>query len=240
MVCSTRLLFQLAIEVVLALVICTWSLNVFKSWLLHKDESVSEFKQGDPPFWNTTVYLEPEQETEYPIVLWWIPFSRTQRMIKTCQLGTCLFTHSRTEINNSLTDAVIFYGTGLQWNDMPLPRNPAQTWSMLHEESPKNAWSLTTPEVIGLFNHTATCSRFSSFPLTTLSLPSQRYLLAPIKMPSYLKSQDEYGLVMYLHSGCDNPSDRDSYVSELMNYIVVDSYGQCLHNKDLPDRKSTL
>ena len=234
MICSTKLLFQLAIEIVVALILCTWSLNVFKSWLRHEGAPEHDGDRRNP-FWNSTVYMEPEQETRYPIVLWWIPFSTTPRMIKTCKLGTCLFTHSRTEINNSLTEDVIFYGTGLQWNDMPLPRNPAQTWSLLHEESPKNAWSLTTPEAISLFNHTATCSRFSSFPLTTLSLTSLRFLLSPMKTPSYLKSNEGYGLAMYLHSGCDNPSDRDSYVSELMKYIVVDSYGLCLHNKNLPN-----
>ena len=39
----------------------------------------------------------------------------------------------------------------------------------------------------------------------------------------------------YLQSDCNPPSDRDSYVRELMKYVSVDSYGKCLHNKDLPD-----
>ena len=38
-----------------------------------------------------------------------------------------------------------------------------------------------------------------------------------------------------MQSDCDPPSDRDSYVQELMKYITVDSYGRCLHNKDLPE-----
>lgn len=47
--------------------------------------------------------------------------------------------------------------------------------------------------------------------------------------------------VVYVQSDCDPPSDRDVYVWELMKYIQVDSYGQCLHNKDLPPhlREST-
>lgn len=40
--------------------------------------------------------------------------------------------------------------------------------------------------------------------------------------------------MVYVQSDCDPPSDRDVYVQELMKYIPVDSYGQCLHNKDLP------
>lgn len=39
---------------------------------------------------------------------------------------------------------------------------------------------------------------------------------------------------MYVQTGCNPPSDRDSYIHELMKYIPVDSYGACLHNKDLP------
>lgn len=40
--------------------------------------------------------------------------------------------------------------------------------------------------------------------------------------------------VLYMSSNCDTPSYRDSYVRELMKYIKVDSYGKCLHNKQLP------
>lgn len=41
---------------------------------------------------------------------------------------------------------------------------------------------------------------------------------------------------MYVQSDCDPPSDRDSYVRELMTHIEVDSYGECLRNKDLPQK----
>ena len=43
-----------------------------------------------------------------------------------------------------------------------------------------------------------------------------------------------YASVMYVQSSCDAPSDRDAYVEELMRFMEIDSYGQCLHNKDLP------
>ena len=39
---------------------------------------------------------------------------------------------------------------------------------------------------------------------------------------------------MYLQRDCDPPSDRDSYIRELMKYIKVDSYGPCLNNKPMP------
>lgn len=232
-----RLLLQILVEGLVGLLICALG---FEIWQFYTNQDgnghLDHMHEPEHPFWSSEpVYMPPEKETKYPIILWWIPYSRTPRLIKTCKVGTCLFTHSRTEINNSLTKNVIFYGTGLQWNNLPLPRNPNQTWSLLHEESPKNAWKFTVPEAISLFNYTATCSRFSSFSLVSLSLSSLKPILAPMKTPVHLKSKGEYSLVMYLHSDCDAMSDRDSYVSKLMNIIPIDSYGHCLHNKDLPN-----
>lgn len=40
--------------------------------------------------------------------------------------------------------------------------------------------------------------------------------------------------ILYVQQDCDTPNDRDKYVSELMKYIKVDSYGACLKNKDFP------
>ena len=108
-------------------------------------------------------------------------------------------------------------------------------WVLLHEESSKNNWHLTNSDVISLFNITATPSRHSSFPLVLQYLESIERLMLPVKYSTTEKSRGDIGLVMYLHSDCDPPSDRDSYVSELMKYVKVDSYGKCVHNKDLPE-----
>ena len=43
-----------------------------------------------------------------------------------------------------------------------------------------------------------------------------------------------FASVMYVQSSCEAPSDRDTYVAKLMEFIDIDSYGQCLHNKELP------
>ena len=59
-----------------------------------------------------------------------------------------------------------------------------------------------------------------------------------MKKPKYdiqTKSTNGLAPVVYVQSGCDPPSDRDHYVKELMRYIKIDSYGTCLHNKDLPE-----
>ena len=184
---------------------------------------------------NQAVYLEPETATDYPIIVWWTPFTGYSRIVHNCNKGSCLFTHSRTEFNNSLTEAFMFYGTQMRWTDLPLPRDPNHLWVLLHEESPKNNWLLAFNEGISLFNLTATSSEHSSYTLVTQHLESIDYLMRPMKYSTSQKSQGDIGLVMYIHSDCDTPSDRDSYAAELMKYVKVDSYGKCLHNKDLPE-----
>eukprot|EP00061_Rhincodon_typus_P006499 g27202.t1 len=74
-------------------------------------------------------------------------------------------------------------------------------------------------------------------PLTTQYLESieelktHKYLI-PLSRKNQLR--EHLAPLVYVQSDCDPPSDRDSYVRELMKYIPVDSYGACLHNKDLP------
>jgi hypothetical protein len=92
-----------------------------------------------------------------------------------------------------------------------------------------------------LFNHTATFKRQSDLPLVTQYLSSiediedRRYLVATTEKN---RLQREAGLapIAYIQSDCVCPSDRDVYVAELMKHIRVDSYGKCLHNKDLPSK----
>ncbi|EMP32741.1 Alpha-(1,3)-fucosyltransferase 10 [Chelonia mydas] len=136
-----------------------------------------------------------------------------------------------------MTKAFLFYGTDFNIDSLPLPRKRHHDWALFHEESPKNNYKLFHKPTITLFNHTATFSRHSHLPLTTQYLEgievikSLRYMV-PLQKKNSLRK----GLapLVYVQSDCDPPSDRDSYVRELMSYIQVDSYGECLHNRDLP------
>lgn len=134
---------------------------------------------------------------------------------------------------------MLWYGSDFKPKDMPLPRKPHHEWGLLHEESPKNNYLLTKPEVITLFNHTATFKRESDFPLTLQYLEdlawleSKNFFVATSKKNSY-KVEENLARVVYVQSDCSVPSDRDSYVQELMKHIDIDSYGSCVHNKDLP------
>ena len=244
---STKRLFKLALIIGL----CAFSLISLLDYLFtpsdeeddhhhhhqHNDvdadvNTVDHHKRNKNP-----VYLPPEPPTDLPIIVWWSDFIPEKRSVRKCSLGSCLVTKSRTELTNPNTNVSVFmwYGSDVSWIDLPLPRKPHHLWALLHEESPKNNWVFATDKGIELFNFTATCSRHSSYPLVSQYLYSIDKLTQPLRVPTPLKSKSDMALVIYIQTDCNPPSDRDSYVTELMKHIKVDSYGNCLHNKDLPD-----
>ncbi|CAJ0940636.1 unnamed protein product [Ranitomeya imitator] len=177
----------------------------------------------------------------YPVMLWWSPLTGETGRLGQCGGETCFFTINRTYLRNPSTKAILFYGTDFSIDSLPLPRKPYHEWALFHEESPKNNYKLFHPPTITLFNHTATFSRHSHLPLTSQYLEDLRTLTSLEYFVSLQKKnilRKELAPVVYVQSDCDPPSDRDTYVQELMKYISVDSYGECLHNRDLPPQVS--
>ncbi|XP_038062040.1 LOW QUALITY PROTEIN: alpha-(1,3)-fucosyltransferase 10-like [Patiria miniata] len=174
-------------------------------------------------------------DVRVPIILWWTPFTAERGKVKACGENKCFFTVDRHFKDHPKTKVFLFYGTDFVPRDLPLPRKKHHEWALLHEESPKNNYMLSHEECLTLFNHTSTFKRESDFPLTTQYLESLSDLTSTkYLVPTEYKSVSGLAPVVYIHSDCDPPSDRDRYVKELMKYIRVDSYGKCLHNKDLP------
>lgn len=124
---------------------------------------------------------------------------------------------------------------------MPVPRNPKHLWGLFHEESPKNVPYLMYDNALNVFNITSTFSQYSDFPLTLQYLESiqsiiDRQYLISVNDKDEFQFNDGLAPIIYIQSICDTMSGRDAYVQELMKYIKIDSYGKCLHNKDLPHR----
>nr|XP_031296016.1 alpha-(1,3)-fucosyltransferase 10 isoform X4 [Camelus dromedarius] len=191
-------------------------------------------KEGLTPSRQKTLTTE-----SYPVMLWWSPLTGDTRRLGQCGADTCFFTINRTYLHHRMTRAVLFYGTDFNIDSLPLPRKARHDWALFHEESPKNNYKLFHKPIITLFNYTATFSRHSHLPLTTQYLEgvevlkSRRYLV-PLQSKNHLRTR--LAPLVYVQSDCDPPSDRDSYVRELMAYIEVDSYGECLRNRDLPEQ----
>lgn len=179
-----------------------------------------------------------------PMLIWWtpqvFPHWNTTESIISCKLGECI-SAMRSTLSNVRQEATgiltyVFYGTRLELEDLPLPRQAHHLWALLHEESPMNSYVLSHREMIELFNYTATFRRESDYPVTTIFLPNLEYLTnrQPVKLATKNRLRNSLAPIVYVQSHCDVASDRDRYVAELAKYITIDSYGSCLNNKSLP------
>ncbi|XP_078317391.1 GDP-fucose protein O-fucosyltransferase 3-like isoform X1 [Crassostrea virginica] len=187
---------------------------------------------------------------DHPIILWWTTYGGKSDENITCGEVQCRVSVDRSLKSHNDTQAIIFYGTSLELADLPLPRNPRHIWALKHEESPKNNdFMFSHEEIVSLFNYTSTFKRQSDYPLPTQYLPNLDYLLVStmpfvhvdsifvvdVKTKSRLRKSENLAPVLYVQSDCGASSDRDEFVKLLQEFIPVDSYGECLHNKDLPD-----
>ncbi|XP_044735609.1 alpha-(1,3)-fucosyltransferase B [Chrysoperla carnea] len=148
----------------------------------------------------------------------------------------CMLTNNRKFVEKA--KAIIFYGSQFDIYDLPLPRN-GTIWVLINDESPKNNPLLLFNETLNLFNISSTFSRYSNFP-TTLQYFSSIDSLLDTKHFKSIKEKNalqKKGIapIMYLQSTCSTPILRDEYVKQLMEYVQIDSYGDCLNNKRLPE-----
>lgn len=183
-----------------------------------------------------------ERNIDAPIIVWWTPFTYETGAYTKC--GTqpqCFTSNIRKYRDNKDFAAFLFYGTSLGLYDLPLPRREHEQWGLLHEESPKNNFIFSFEYIMKMFNHTATFKRQSDLPVTTQWLTSiddllDHTYLVDVKEKTELQKTENLAPIIYVQTGCNTPSDRDIYIQELMKYIPIDSYGKCLHNKDLPEQ----
>ena len=135
----------------------------------------------------------------------------------------------------------MFYGTGFNHTDLPLPRQRHHEWALLHEEAPHNQYMFSHGAALRLFNHSCTFRRESHYPISTQwlynidDLSSRRYVV-PTSEKTRLHREGQVALMAYLQSDCGAMSDRDHVVKMIQRHLPVDSYGRCLHNKDLPEK----
>eukprot|EP00088_Acartia_fossae_P065800 TRINITY_DN8123_c0_g1_i1.p1 TRINITY_DN8123_c0_g1~~TRINITY_DN8123_c0_g1_i1.p1 ORF type:complete len:499 (-),score=69.42 TRINITY_DN8123_c0_g1_i1:318-1814(-) len=175
---------------------------------------------------------------DIPVMVWWTPFSGDTG-VQDCGRYKCFVTNDREYMNHPSLKNVFFYGTSTSEYDLPLPRGKDVEWSVLHEESPKNSQLFSHEDMMKLFNHTSTFRQNSDMSLSTQylestdNLTSIQYYKNTAAKNRYM-SEEGYAPVVYVQSGCDAPSKRDLWVEEFMKHIPVDSFGSCLHNKELP------
>jgi Glycosyltransferase family 10 (fucosyltransferase) C-term/Concanavalin A-like lectin/glucanases superfamily len=171
----------------------------------------------------------------------------------------CTMTHSRASLPQA--DAVLFdpcyYGTqeySESAPEMPERFDWAQQWLYYTYEQPDYFTLQARDDYTRLFDGSVSYERNSSVPITFMCLWGgatdwQRKPAWPQSLPARLSSssseeeeEEEHHFAVFMASNCGGgdtdgggASRRTAYVAELMRYIDVDSYGLCLHNRDLPD-----
>lgn len=176
-----------------------------------------------------------------PVILWWTESFPGSSDTRHCLNNVKCDVYSVRNMSKYLkVQAYLFYGSNVEFMDLPLPRRPEDIiWGLYHEESPRNVEQLMHEPVLKLFNYSSTFSRYSDvpFPLQHLEsfddIYSTTYYVPTQKKNSYLQ---EIAPILYLQSDCETSTERDIFVQELMNITKIDSYGSCLNNKKLPEK----
>ncbi|XP_052267386.1 alpha-(1,3)-fucosyltransferase 10-like [Dreissena polymorpha] len=216
-------------------------------WLYRKNQKSSALKSDEKLLLKTFNHLNHNRKStmrtpppQLPILLWWDSVYTSVDDIRVCGDFRCRVTNDRKLQNHTETKIFIFYASHFKPYDLPLPRKRGHLWSLIHEESPRNAYLLSHVPTLSFFNLTSSYNMKSDYPITTQWLQCTDWLqdstyVLPLVDKNRLR---QFGLapILYLQSDCDVPSDRDNFVKLLQAYIPVDSYGSCLHNKDMPKR----
>ncbi|XP_060065638.1 alpha-(1,3)-fucosyltransferase 10-like [Ylistrum balloti] len=178
---------------------------------------------------------------QHPVLVWWAPVSGMKDHLITCDGKQCDVSVKRGLKHDPSVRAFLFYGTEFEFSQLPLPRFPHHLWALEHDESPKNNdFIFSHEEVLSLFNFTSTFKRESSYPLATMALPSVEWLKSmefflTANQKNNLQNEKRLAPVVFVHSDCNVPSGRDTYLKLLQKYVKVDVYGRCHANKKLPD-----
>ncbi|KAL6056664.1 Fucosyltransferase, variant 2 [Balamuthia mandrillaris] len=153
----------------------------------------------------------------------------------------CTFTIERSMI--TIADVVLFdpcmWGTDSEWKERPpfLPeKREGQSWVWYAYEQEHYFRLLGSQPYLQLFDHNMTYSQHSFVQITFMCAWGSKEF-EHLRLPPPPKSSDL--LVSFIASNCASggAAERTVFVKELMKYIPVDSFGLCLHNKDLPEGK---
>jgi hypothetical protein len=155
-----------------------------------------------------------------------------------CATGPCSFTKNTSRIYDESTIGLMAYGASV--SKLPTYRPHSHTYILYNEESICTHTILGVPEFLNFFNFTMTLDPFATFPAWPNEAPATlTSLLKPPLVSTAEKSKllaEGRAPIIYVHSAnCHHEgSGRDYYIEELMKHIEVDSYGECLKNKEFP------
>ncbi|XP_048248576.1 uncharacterized protein LOC124151241 isoform X3 [Haliotis rufescens] len=201
-------------------------------------------------------YEVDESHATLPVLTWWESTGKYPDYVISCETQQrCLVSRNKTRLqhqevmvsyHDNIYTMYVFYGSFFLSSALPFPRKDGDIWALIHEESPMNKdWLFSFRSTIELFNYTSTFKRGSDYPLTTHWLTNKETLLSkeylvPTDRKNVMRTDGGLAPIIFVHSDCNTPSNREQYVKTLQKYVDVDSYGPCLHNKDFPEEFKNL
>ncbi len=137
-------------------------------------------------------------------------------------------------------DALLIHQRGIEWDDMPKVRKPAQRYIHWNIESPQYI-SVDIAKLNGLFNWTMTFKRTSDFYLPygrvfkVREHPTgealQKYIKEFGKRNRHLAGNRTELKAAWFVSHCATQARRERYARMMSNYMDVDIYGKCGRHK---------
>lgn len=134
-------------------------------------------------------------------------------------------------------DVLVYLGQYITQSSILAPRVPWQKRAVVNMESSQYWPHLTHPDMIREYDIHAGIHRSS------IDTPDLQIMFEEIGSPEDYNStlpklaQYTYCLINYVSSNCISKNHREAYVQELMKHMTVDSYGACLHTKDIKTEK---
>ncbi|PHZ14736.1 uncharacterized protein RHIMIDRAFT_311964 [Rhizopus microsporus ATCC 52813] len=131
---------------------------------------------------------------------------------------------------------LIFHAADIHYDAFP-PRIDNQPRILETLESPITAPFRTNPEQMKNYDYLATYNFRSTFFFTYFSPSIMDVVNRPLPH-DFMETKTKKAPILWIARNCRATSGRENYISELMNHIQVDSYGECLNNKEFPKDKS--
>ncbi|CAO3594597.1 unnamed protein product [Absidia cylindrospora] len=147
----------------------------------------------------------------------------------------CIITTNQTQLDHS--DAVLFHAADYSSNTIPIPNRKEQPWILYTLESPLTAPFRQDAQLMESFDYLASYHQKSQYFFTYFG-PIVMDIANRALPTDFMRRKSKQAPILWIAKNCHASSGREQYISELMKYINIDSYGDCLNTKPFPLDKS--
>ena len=197
------------------LTILLWQLEI--KYFSRENASV-RFNQNEKLVRATASHTERNQTKTWHIIFWSTVFGKELNLQLAWKKGKCPVACEVTSDRSRASDADGFIVHAR--DSHMIPPTESVPWILFTQENPVYTASLTDAKFMSKFNLLISYRLDSDFPQPVFPMPK-------LTLPLPVREKDRF--VMAAFSNCEPV--RTEYMRRLMNFVPVDSYGECLKNK---------